>query len=457
MVKASGAVRLLIVVSVVATGLTLSASPAAAAPGLTVTPATGLLDGQAVTVAGTGFTPGVTVEVAQCAGAWPGRCQVQPILNGTVARVRVRDDGSFTVRLRLRRTLDPATGADQGCAGSECAVAAIDLGTDDDNGSGTGGDGTERARVGIDFAASGAAPAPGPATLAITPTGRIRPDGVPTRWTGTGYDGGFVLPDTALFDQPPLLLPQGGPLGPEPGAAVEVCTPSGPQGAVECRPWRTPAVALGSSGYAFAQIVNQPVRPNGTVDTPVEVPRVLTASGERIDCAVEGCRFVLTQDDAPRSPGVGVSWPREWAPWSSGSRFVNDAYRALVGRAPTTAERSAAVADLSERSLTARTFLRGLAADSGGRRLAELTRLYDAALNRGPDRAGLLYWEGELRRHGGNMNAIASAFGRAPEFRRLFGPAVSNADAVDSAYVFTSRGPRRRRRRPTGSGSCGPG
>src|SRR5688572_20417972 len=122
MSTARGAGRLLVIVSIVVTGLGLAAPPAAAAPVLAVSATTGLVDGQAVTVTGTGFAADSIVRVAQCAGAWPDRCQLAPALNGTVALVRVGDDGAFTAHLRLRRTLDPATGADQGCTESECSL-----------------------------------------------------------------------------------------------------------------------------------------------------------------------------------------------------------------------------------------------------------------------------------------------------------------------------------------------
>jgi hypothetical protein len=57
----------------VAAGLAFAFQPAAmAAPGVTVTPATGLSNGQTVTVSATGLTPGTVYHVGQCATVEPG-------------------------------------------------------------------------------------------------------------------------------------------------------------------------------------------------------------------------------------------------------------------------------------------------------------------------------------------------------------------------------------------------
>jgi hypothetical protein len=422
MVKASGAVRLLIVVSVVATGLGLGATPVAAVPPtLTVTPATGLLDQQIVTVAGSGFTGDEELVVAQCAGATLDGCVLDPPVNTTASYATAAADGTFSVTLRLSRVLTPA-GGDVSCAVADCAIVAA-----------TRTEPAERTRTAIDFAATGTAPSPD-ATLSIAVTD-MRARGGRATYTGSGYLPWFRV-SFLDFDRPvPISVADAVDPG-SAGAYLDLCT-TPPSGWAGCERYVSePRQAFPGSGpFWFTRYMR--VRTDGTVSEPrQDLPRMWETDHGRVDCAVEDCSFALEQDGAPHSNVVDVAWLPEWSPWPSATAFVTDAYEALVGRRPTTSERSAALAGLTDRSLTGFTFLRQLAGRSDARPLAELTRLYQAALGRRPDAGGLLYWERELRRLGGNMNAIASAFGRSPEFRQVFGSG-SDAQAVTLAYERT--------------------
>ncbi len=419
--KTRGASRLLVIVSIVATGLGLAAPPAAAAPGLTVTPATGLLDQSIVTVTGTGLTPDEPLVVAQCAGAVPAGCDLDPAVNTTGAYAAAGSDGTISVTLRLSRVL-ALDGGDVSCAVVDCAIVAVTR-TEEP---------TERARAAIGFAATGTAPSPD-ASLSLAVTG-MRARGGRVAYTGSGYLPWFRV--SPIHTEEPLPISLAAVVGVDPGAYLALCTPP-PSGWAGCERYVSPLTLVpGSSGAAFRLTQWMRVSASGTVSDLVrDMPRMWATDDGRVDCAVEDCSFALEQEGAPHSNVADVAWLPEWAPWPSASAFVTDVYRGLLGRSATASERSPAITGLRNRSLTGFDLLLLLAGQSDARPLAELTRLYRAALGRAPDGPGLLYWERELRRTG-SMSAIASAFGRSPEFRQVFG-SVSDAQAVTLAYERT--------------------
>lgn len=426
--KARGVLRLLVVGTIVAAGLGLATSPAAAAvPALTVTPATGLLDQQIVTVTGTGFAPGERVLVAQCSGAGLDGCNLNPAINTTASYGYADDAGTFSTGLRLSRVLTSYLGS-VSCADSGCSIVAS-------------GGRIERARIAIDFAPTGTAPPPPDATFALA-SPDVRAHGVTVSWSGSGYLPWF---ETLEFSFDFTGVPDGSKgvplntlhyLGAGRGAYLALCT-SPPDGWAGCErfvgPLRVSSLPEVPSPFGLHETVG--VAADGTVSERRELPRLWWTHSGRVDCAVEGCSFALEQDGAPHSNLVDVAWAPEWAPWPSARSFVVEAYIALVGRAPTASERSTAIAGLTDRSLTGFTFLRQLAGRPDARRLAELARLYQAALGRRPDGPGLLFWESELRRTG-SMAVIAGAFARSREFKAIF-QRVDDVEAVDSAYRHT--------------------
>ncbi|HEX7134229.1 MAG TPA: DUF4214 domain-containing protein [Iamia sp.] len=422
MVKAPGALRLLVGVSIVVAGLGLAPPPAAAAPALTVTPATGLLDQQVVTVTGSGFTEGEQLVVAQCAGALPDGCELDPPVNTTAAVAEANPDGAVEVTLRLARVLELESG-DVSCADGDCSIVAV-----------TRDDPTERARTAIDFEATGTAPPDLTATLAVS-TSDMRADGGRGTLTGSGYLPWFRIVQLAFGVPVPVSIADA--VGPDaPGAYLALCDEP-PGGWTGCRRFVSPAIPAGSSGQAFKFHQWVSIAAGGTVVARTrELPRMWITDQGRVDCAVTDCRLALEQDLAPLSNAVVVPWAPEWSPWPSASAFVAAVYPALLGRPATASERAAAIADLTDRSTTGFTLLRQLAGRSDGRRLAELARLYQAALARRPDATGLTYWADELRR-AGSISGIAAAFGRSPEFRQAFGPSVSDTEAVSRAYLRT--------------------
>jgi hypothetical protein len=417
--RTSGALRLLVVSTILATGTVLAASPVAAAPAVTVTPATGLLDGAVVTVDATGLTPRAQVLVVQCAGAAPDGCVLDPPINQNAALTGVDDSGNVRATLRLPRVLDLPGGAVD-CSAGTCSVAVL----------ASPGNG-ELARTAIDFEPTGTAPAPLEATFEIATLG-MRADGGIADMTGAGYLPWFRTFPLAATEPVPTRLTG----VTAPGAYLAVCT-APPSGWAGCERYASPAYPFpGSPGTTYSQTRVVPVDDQGRAWAHTQpMPRMWDTAGGRIDCAQADCSFALEQDGAPHSDVEDVAWLPEWAPYPSAAGFVAAAYPALLGRPATPSERATAIADLTDRTRTGYGLLLSLAGRSDARRLAELTRLYLAALGRRPDATGLVYWERELARTG-SMSSIAVAFGRSPEFRQVFG-AANVTEAVDLAYQRT--------------------
>ncbi|PZW49086.1 Calx-beta domain-containing protein [Humitalea rosea] len=73
---------------------------------------------------------------------------------------------------------------------------------------------------------------------------------------------------------------------------------------------------------------------------------------------------------------------------------------------------------------------------------AQVLRLYQAGLGRGPDQGGLNFWIGHLQHGTGNLGSLAQGFLGSDEFAARFGTGLSNAAFVDTLYHnVLGRGP----------------
>lgn len=105
----------------------------AATPTETVTPSTGLTDGQQVTVVGSGFSAGASITVFEClSNESTPSCDTADEVTATADST-----GAYTATLTVRATFEgtnPLTGADAGavdCTASPgCAVASLDSSLD---------------------------------------------------------------------------------------------------------------------------------------------------------------------------------------------------------------------------------------------------------------------------------------------------------------------------------------
>lgn len=109
-----------------------------------------------------------------------------------------------------------------------------------------------------------------------------------------------------------------------------------------------------------------------------------------------------------------------FAPFASAGAAVDQAYADILGRRPTTGERSAAVASLEGGVFTPPQLLATLVAGEGADDAQPVARLYLAALGRLPDRSGLQYW---TRRHAAGVPLVdlANQFIVSAEFNRRNG------------------------------------
>ena len=108
-------------------GLIMLAAPAAAAPGLSVTPSSGLSDGQSVSVYGTGFAANATnINVVQCqsGSTGPNSCNIA----GGQFFQHTNGSGAFTVSITVKASFGSVN-----CTKVTCMIVAH-AGTDPNSG-----------------------------------------------------------------------------------------------------------------------------------------------------------------------------------------------------------------------------------------------------------------------------------------------------------------------------------
>ena len=248
---------------------------------LEVVPATDLADGQAVEVVASGFEPGESVGVVQCAqesgrpdrggqAAGVDACDISPFTNLTAG-----DDGSVRGTYQVQRVLTTSWTGTIDCAErpGRCIVAAGALADYDRSGGAP-----------LAFDAAGLEPLDVPA-LAASPAEALA-DGSTTRLTGTGFPaGGRVSLELCSLD-PATCWPVGDVDAPEGGEPSE-------------RGWYPPGADVDAAG---------------ALDLDVEVWRYLPGPGPStcVDSAVSPC--VLRAESASSGmgdvdPSDGVSPP----------------------------------------------------------------------------------------------------------------------------------------------------
>ena len=156
------------------------------------------------------------------------------------------------------------------------------------------------------------------------------------------------------------------------------------------------------------------------------------------DGLVNGTSFTVeVQALTALGPGAaataGPVTPRVFAPFASAGALVDRLFLDLLGRAPTAAERSAAVGGIGAGTLTPAGLVAQLraSADNTGN-VDPVTRLYRAYFLRIPDQAGLDFWIAG-RRSGRSLNQISQSFAQSPEFATLYG-SLTNRGFVERIY-----------------------
>lgn len=167
-----------------------------------------------------------------------------------------------------------------------------------------------------------------------------------------------------------------------------------------------------------------------TVPADARTADLLVGGGGQVAVSVQA---VNAAGAGPRahSEAIGATG-QDFGPFGSFEAVIAQQYLDFVGRAATSSEISAAMAQLrSGTTLAAWTAEMRNRPEWGGRR-APVTRLYTAAFLRPVDAEGLAYWA-ERRRTGTSLGKVAQAFVSSPEFRTRYGQ-LTNAQFVDRIY-----------------------
>src|SRR5712691_4926828 len=111
-------------VGMTASGATVPSGASAALPVVTVSPSTGLVDLQQVTVTGSGFTPNAQVASAQCR---PGAVGESDCDLSTVVYGQADQNGSFTQKRYVRRLIAVNANTVDCGAPSGCILGAANI------------------------------------------------------------------------------------------------------------------------------------------------------------------------------------------------------------------------------------------------------------------------------------------------------------------------------------------
>ncbi len=377
-------------------GLLVAAVPAGAdeGPTLTVSPATGVLDRQPISVSGTGLPPGTFILV-QCAGdvcsaaPSPPPTPTYPV-NSEV--VTVAADGTFDATVRIDRQMPGAPS----CLEVTCTVRGVSVAN------------FQRTYTSgpIEVAATGTYRWP---QATLTAASRPVVDRGTVAVRGSGYDPrvGSVFYRTRGL------------------ANTEVCRAVAAPTAADC--------VVSESSFESLFDMGMIATGAGTVDGEVRVVRHLALPSGRWDCARQGCTLALTQSGDPVSNRVPLTWAPEWAPYASVDAFLDQVVTPVLGRAPTPAGRARLRAGLVARTTTAVDAVREVAASSvRDADVGEVVRIYRAFFDRNVETGGLRYWVQRVRA-GMTPLQMARSFGGTPEFRARYA-GLGNAEAVTVTY-----------------------
>lgn len=387
--------------TVVLTGLLVPAVPVGAeegsteeAPTLTVSPATGVLDRQPVSVTGTGLPPGTFILV-QCAGdVCSGMPSPPPTPSYPVNSeiVTVAADGTVDATVRIDRQMP----GKPSCLEVVCTVKGFSLSSHQ----------TMYTSGPIEVTATGTYHWP-QATLTVASRPVIERGTVAVQ--GTGYD-----PRVGSVHYRARGL-----------ANTEVCRAVPSPTAADCVVSETSFRSWLDMGMVATGV--------GTVDGEVRVVRHLALPSGRWDCARQGCTLALTQSGDPVSNRVPLTWAPEWAPYASVDAFLDQVVTPVLGRAPTPAGRARLRAGLVARTTTAVDAVREVAASSvRDADVGEVVRIYRTFFDRDVETGGLRYWVQRVRA-GMTPLQMARSFGGTPEFRARYA-GLSNAEAVTVTY-----------------------
>ena len=135
----------------------------------------------------------------------------------------------------------------------------------------------------------------------------------------------------------------------------------------------------------------------------------------------------------PSSAPSSAVTPGNCAPFASCTAAVNRLHADLLGRAPTSAERNAAVARLANGTVALDAYIASFRVSTDHvSNVDPVTRLYRAYFLRIPDKGGLTFWIAR-RRAGTSLASISESFARSAEFKTRYGT-LTNLAFVNRVY-----------------------
>ncbi len=205
--------------------------------------------------------------------------------------------------------------------------------------------------------------------------------------------------------------------------------------------WSAPASNGGSpiTGYTVTPSIG------ATAQTPIAFGTAATSqtitgltNGTAYTFRVKATNAAGTGMDSAASAAITPTAPvvpgNPWKPFSSWSAMVNRFYVDLLGRPPTTTERSTRVAQLTAGTLTPGGLVAALRLSTDNvTNVDPATRLYRAYFLRIPDKGGLTYWIRQRRVNGKKLNAISDSFASSSEFKNKYGK-LTNRKFVELVY-----------------------
>jgi hypothetical protein len=286
---------------------------------------------------------------------------------------------------------------------------------------------------------AGTDPDANPLTFAVaSPPAHGDVTGTPPTVTYTpdsGYSGPdsftFTVSDGTLTDTGTVTIQVSEEATTVPGAPTIDGVDVLGEGAAKVR-WSPPATDGGEPVTGYVVSVSQAGVPTalGTVGAGTEeLSTFALANGVPATFSVAAINAVGTGAAATSAP-VTTQW---FAPWSSGTKAIDELFVWMTAKAPTATERSTWLTQLNAGTKTVGQLIEALRAGTDATTNVDPTiRLYSAYLTRIPDAGGLNFWLGR-RRAGWTLSRISSNFAGSSEFIRRYG-SLTNRAFVENIY-----------------------
>lgn len=151
----------------------------------------------------------------------------------------------------------------------------------------------------------------------------------------------------------------------------------------------------------------------------ITVSGIKTAAGATLPAVSYSSTAIVNAEPPPPPP---------YAPFGSWGAMVDRIFVDLTATAPTPAERSSWVSQLSNRTKVPGDLVEALRrGPDNTSKVDPGTRLYSAFLGRTPDASGLKFWTSRRRAGTWTLNKMAEQFARSTEFQRRYGTLTNRA------------------------------